>query len=632
MLYPTLTATEKTREWTYHFYGLDRRPLAYNGAKGKGNSITPMTFDAMGNMSGERFPLLSSRKKRGIVKELEDPQALTALGKLAWIDGDTLYYDGQATAVNDLSTDAAMHPKRLVTMGAYLVIMPDKRYYNTADPADRGNIERLWGSTSGLKYTLCDMDGNDYPMDEFFIGDRDPILIYEEWEEEQEHTPPEVQGDNEGEEEPEDVPEEPQDGDYWLDTHEKPHALYQLYEGEWVGIPSVYVKILCRGIGEGLSKQDGVKISGISYTGDDDGLKEQLEALNGTHIIQAVHDNYIVITGVIDAEYTQSTGTVRADRRMPETDFLFECNNRLWGCRYGEQDGEQVNRLYACALGDFKNWEKYQGTSMDSYYVNIGAAGEFTGAAAHRSYPHFFKENCVYKIYGDKPSNFQTQVTDCDGVKRGCSDSLIGYNGLLYYVSVNGPVVFDSLPMACGAALGEEKKIVEAVAGQALGKYYLSAKGEDGQWDLYVLDTDMGAWYREDDAHALAFAELNGEMYMLHANGLLYALNGSDGIEEDPVTWYAETAEMGYEYPDHKYLARFLMRMKLEKEAECEVYVQYDSDGHWVRKGTLQGADKVKPYLLPIVPRRCDHMKVRIEGRGSMELWGVARELSMGRE
>ena len=200
MLYPALNSLSMTREWTYHFYGLDRRPLAYNGAKGKGNSITPMTFDAMGNMSGEKWPLLSSRKKRGIVAEMDAPQALTALGKLAWIDGSTLYYDGQATTIDDLSTDPAMLSKRLVTMGAYLIVMPDKRYYNTANPEDAGSMERLYATEEGtiVKLTLCDLDGTEYPEDEFFISDRDPLDVYAEWEEEQEESQESGQSSDQG--------------------------------------------------------------------------------------------------------------------------------------------------------------------------------------------------------------------------------------------------------------------------------------------------------------------------------------------------------------------------------------------------------------------------------------------------
>ena len=148
-----------------------------------------------------------------------------------------------------------------------------------------------------------------------------------------------------------------------------------------------------------------------------------------------------------------------------------------------------------------------------------------------------------------------------------------------------------------------------------------------------MLDTEHGVWHRQDDSHALAFAELNGEMYMLLSNGLLYAMNGTAG-ERPPedVTWFAETAVMGYEYPDHQYMSRLLLRMKLGVKAECRIYIQYDSDGLWHFKGAFQGTDSVKTYLLPVIPRRCDHLKVRFEGHGDMQLYGMARELALGRE
>ena len=56
MHYPKLKAIPSRTLWTEQFTGLDRRPRTYDGA-----------FDAMGNMTGESWPLLCSRKKRGIV-------------------------------------------------------------------------------------------------------------------------------------------------------------------------------------------------------------------------------------------------------------------------------------------------------------------------------------------------------------------------------------------------------------------------------------------------------------------------------------------------------------------------------------------------------------------------------------
>ena len=162
-------------------------------------------------------------------------------------------------------------------------------------------------------------------------------------------------------------------------------------------------------------------------------------------------------------------------------------------------------------------------------------------------------------------------------------------------------------------------------------KGYLSVKEVGDGWSLYVLDTEKGTWHRQDNAHALAFAPLGGEMYMLRRNGTLYALNGTAGTPEpDEVTWYAETAEMGYDYSEHQYLSRFLLRMKLDTKAECRFLVQYDSDGIWLERGTLRGNGRTNLLLMPIVPRRCQHMKVRLEGSGGMQLYGMARVLSAG--
>ena len=591
MNYPRLNEIPRQRLWTEQFMGLDRRPRTYDG-----------TFEAMGNMTGDPWPLLSSRKKRGLVAELQNPQAMAALGKLAWIDGAALYFDGQPTAINDLSLAADMTPKRIVTMGAYLIILPDKRYYNTVNPEDRGSIERLWASAGNVTYTLCDMDGNDYPANHMHVSDTDPL----------DGTP------------------EPEEGDYWLNTSQKPHTLSKLYDGEWIGVSSLYVKISAPGIGAGLKAQDGVQISGIAYSGDNDSLKEQLETLNAGNIAAAVDDDFIVVAGIIDETYTQTAGTVRADRRMPALDYVVECNNRLWGCRYGQQDGEMVNTIYACALGDFKNWEKFMGTAMDSYYVQVGTDGPFTGAAVHRGSPYFFKAHCVHKVYGEKPSNFQTILTECDGVRPGCADTLAAHNGILYYVGTNSVNMFESLPEPIGQALGG--KVLEGTAGKAGPVYYLSARDESGDWSLYAFDTERRLWHRQDDSRALAFAEMDGEAYMLLANGLLYSLSGAAGEPEaGDVTWFAETAEMGYEYPDHKYLSRFLLRLKMDETATCSVSIQYDSSGIWEPKGSIQGQGRVKIFLLPIVPRRCEHLKLRMEGHGTMSLYGIARELAMGK-
>ena len=70
--------------------------------------------------------------------------------------------------------------------------------------------------------------------------------------------------------------------------------------------------------------------------------------------------------------------------------------------------------------------------------------------------------------------------------------------------------------------------------------------------------------------------------------------------------------------------------MELSKDAVCRLMIQYDGDGIWHDKGTMQGRAGVKTYLAPIIPRRCEHARIRIEGHGKMRLYGLGRELAIG--
>ena len=79
--------------------------------------------------------------------------------------------------------------------------------------------------------------------------------------------------------------------------------------------------------------------------------------------------------------------TVQLERRVPDLDFVTECDNRVWGCSSRE------NVIYACKLGDPTNWFSYRGIAADSYAVTVGSDGAFTGAATCMGYALFFKEN-----------------------------------------------------------------------------------------------------------------------------------------------------------------------------------------------------------------------------------------------
>ena len=73
---------------------------------------------------------------------LKEPRGLICRDAPVWVDGRTLFINGQKTEL--VLTDG---DKQLVSMGAYLLIWPDKKYINTQDLTEYGGLENRTVST-----------------------------------------------------------------------------------------------------------------------------------------------------------------------------------------------------------------------------------------------------------------------------------------------------------------------------------------------------------------------------------------------------------------------------------------------------------------------------------------------------
>ena len=234
----------------------------------------------------------------------------------------------------------------------------------------------------------------------------------------------------------------------------------------WVQIPTVYVKIEATGIGKRFEEGDGIKISGLELAGV---LEKQIEALNGSKVIQSKDDNYVVVIGIIDERATVKG--ITAERRLPDMDYITEAGNRLWGCFYGVADGKTVNEIYCCKLGDFKNWEVYSGISTDSFRASCGTDGVWTGAVTYLGYPLFFKENYVHKVYVSSGGAHQIVSMAIDGVQKGSDTSFAIVNDYLFYKSKTGINRFDGTQAVnISSDLGNEQ-YCDAVGGRLGGQY-----------------------------------------------------------------------------------------------------------------------------------------------------------------
>lgn len=593
MKYPTLTELPTSRDIVDVFDGYN-----HNLRIGEGE------FFNMMNMTSDEYPVLSPRRQRGVfASPASHPAGLISKDSLCYVDGSDLVLNGYPIEMG-LSTAEEDNPKQLVSMGAYVIILPDKKYINTADVADYGNIEASFTTSSPVSFELCTVAGEEY------------AVSY-------------VQAD---------APTEPENMTMWIDTSSTPHVLKQYSDtsSTWVSIATTYIKIRSTGLGAAFNKYDGITISGLKgadltdSTSGDVIHEEGISALDGSFVIWDKGDDYIVIVGLLDNARTISNA-VTVTRLMPNMDFVVESENRLWGCRYGTDiNGNVVNEIYACKLGDFRNWNCFMGISTDSYVASVGTDGQFTGAITHLGHPLFFKEGFLHKIYGNYPSNYQIQTTACRGVQKGCDRSLAIVNEILYYKARNAVCAYDgSLPTEISAVLGDVV-YSDAVAGSHGNKYYISMKDVTDVYHLFVYDAAKGLWHKEDNTQVDAFCSCRGEMYYIdHADSKIKTVLGSGTQDTLPVKWMTETGVIGTDMPDKKYISRLVVRMSLAIGTRVRFYVQYNSQGSWEHLFTMTGFN-LRSFAVPVRPKRCDHLRLRIEGEGDAKIYSITKTTEQG--
>ena len=580
MEYPTLNVKQKSRQMSDAFGGYNHNLR-----------ISDNEFYDMRNMTSDYYPVLAPRKRRGVYKSGISATGIIAKEKLCYVDG-TAFVVGDDRIEMGL-TDST---KDLISMGAYVIIMPDRKFINTIKNGteyEHGDIDAIFTTTADVKFQLCTLTGDAY----------------------------------ENATESATAPTDPKNGDLWIDTSSVPHTLkkYSDSNAMWVSIATTYIKVSSTGIGKEFKQYDGVKISGITAEG--------LTSLNSAHALWGCGDDYIIIVGMLDKVTTQTVaqGKITVARKMPDMDFIVESNNRLWGCKYGKNDdGEVVNEIYACKQGDFKNWNCFMNLSTDSYAVSCGSDGQFTGAITHLGYPLFFKENCIHKVYGDYPANFRLQNTTCRGVQRGSHRSLAIVNETLYYKASSAVCAYDgSLPVEMSAVLGEIR-YSEAIAAAHGNKYYITMKTADGAYHLFVYDTAKGMWHKEDDLQVDGFCSYMNEMYAIdHGTKDIITMLGSGTQDNKRVPWMVETGLVGMSLPDMKYISRLLVRMSLEVGAKVEIGIQYDSMGDWEKVCDMT-ATSLRSFSVPVRPRRCDHFRIRIEGEGEGRIYSITKTIEQG--
>lgn len=491
----------------------------------------------MQNLTSDLAPLLAPRRPRYLYKQLTKPNGLYANDGLYWVDGTGFYAGG---VLRGVVTDSR---KQFTSLGAWVLIMPDKAFYNKLT-GEFGSLEASWSGSATI-----------------------------------------------------------QNG---------------TYAGEAAEANTIYAA------GADWSSRfnvgDAVTIAGATAHPEN----------NVTIIIREMDGDYLrfYANSFVIGE-GGDTETLTISRLVPDMDFICANENRVWGCRGDE--------IYGSKLGDPFNWNVFDGISTDSYAVSVGSAGDFTACCAYLGYPVFFKEDQIYKVYGDRPSNYQVMGSASLGVESGSHMSLAIAGEILFYLSRAGVVAYSGgVPQSISSAFGTDR-YRDAVAGSDGLKYYCSMRSSDGTWRLFVYDTQRGMWHAEDDTEAVGWA-WDSELCCLDADGTLW-INGNarsvpEGCTREGAV--ASMCEFGDFYdgsPNKKGTGKFQVRIALDEGATVDIYVRFDSVGEWepVQGGHLT-AEVKRSYYLAVIPRRSDHYRIKIIGSGGWQLYSLTREDYIGSE
>lgn len=465
------------------------------------------------NISTAQFPCVSQRYGRTREGTYTAPTTLHTKDGLLVVDGTAVIYDGKTVGT------VTAGRKQIATVGNYVLIFPDKAYYNV----ESGEFGSMEASVSGAGMVFTDS------------------------------------------------------------TIETTGAAFPFRVG------------------------DAVEIKGCAVHPEN----------NKTIIVRGVDGKKLTF---YENSFTAGTesGAITIARNVPDLDFVCESNNRLWGTK--------GNTIYGSKYGDPFNFNNFDGLTGDSYYIDVGSDGEFTGCVSFSSHVCFFKENTLHKLYGSKPSNFQIVTSQVYGVQAGSERSICCINETLFYKGVGGVYAYSGgVPELVSGKFGV-RKYGDACAASDGERYYISMR-EGGTWHVFVYDVMRNLWVHEDNTACVDMTAYDGAVYFLTADGEL--LKVDSGADRSEVEWSVTFCPFNETVNERKGYSKFHLRMDMGVGSWLNVEIKRDTDMQWRSVYTAHN-ERARTISIPVIPARCDSVEIRLSGRGECLLRTFVREFFTG--
>ncbi len=359
---------------------------------------------------------------------------------------------------------------------------------------------------------------------------------------------------------------------------------------------------------------------------------DNLPAPEGYYRILSVNGRVAEVQGGFPTTY-ESRAIFR--RVVPDLERVCVNGDRVYGVAGKE--------LYISAAGsalDFYSAGSRDG--RDPVRLRLGSDGNITACVAWQGYVVLFKADRICKLLGNRSDSFTLQEHPAVGLSARLAETLCEVSGDLYYLAESGVYRYRGQEPQRISDLGDEgaRGGLGGTDGRA---YYLAIKRRGELWHQYCYLPETGEWYGEDDMRPVCMMERDGYVCIQDTDGVIWRTS-SDG--RDPACVYDEIETGGAVEasvtlpPDRDFLpdgcrpVEVCLRATAEEGALLEVRGEYacggegaDADGsREVTLGRFQGKMTDRLLRIPLTPRLCDGLKIRLVMTGGWVIHGVICE------
>ncbi len=222
------------------------------------------------------------------------------------------------------------------------------------------------------------------------------------------------------------------------------------------------------------------------------------------------------------------------------------------GRLFAAGDPENPDRLYYSVLPGsgrtVENWGYVEASpAVEGGHTDVGSIGgdPIVAIKALSNQLLIFKRHSLYRLIGDRPSNYTIEHIDADMLETKHT-AISVYGDMLYFVTqeglhyYNGVTVRPCPDMRCIKSImarAELAKCRSVIAGGRLYFNYTSGMGDE----MMVYDLEERKYMRRNGFEVSFLAVMNGKLIMINRNRILYEFGASSSYDGAPIEAYWKT-------------------------------------------------------------------------------------------